>query len=577
MNLQEMHHEGQITGSPILKRKRREDLQWLLVIVLILAYVVSLAQNGLNDLNFQAQSEFQPTIKDAIKFSDLPEIQDSVKRISNISYGITSRPVFSKYEVQPIEPARLQNEPLPKLYRSLLKLGYGPLYNMPYGEFHIANTRSRDNSFGARLKHFSSTGHLRDYGYSGFSDNLAGVFGKRFYKKHTLSGDVNYERNVVHYYGYDTSVYKNDDTKFTRQRYQLIEPRIRLTSHFSDSTHVNHNIGLGFYNLTNLHKESENNIRLDAAGSMFINKEKLNIGLLTDFYNHKQGHDTINDLIVSLSPSFEAHGAKWHAELGVSGTLDNFGNVSRFYFYPLLNLQYDIYEGILVPYAGVSGGLQKNSLRSLSRENMFIDTTIRYRNTNNKLNAFGGFRGNLSSNTSYDARVTYSQYDSLHFFVIDYSGANRYNRFNVIYDNATLLNVTGEVKYRHTEKIHFIAKGNYYMYQTQNLERAYHKPDFDMTYSFIYNLKSKFIIRTDLFIMGNQWRRIELFGPGKPVVKSELLQGWADVNLEAEYRYSKMLSFFARFNNIANQRYYRWDSYPVQRFNFMVGLTFVPF
>ena len=55
------------------------------------------------------------------------------------------------------------------------------------------------------------------------------------------------------------------------------------------------------------------------------------------------------------------------------------------------------------------------------------------------------------------------------------------------------------------------------------------------------------------------------------------INGLVDVNLEAEYRYSKMLSFFVKANNIANQRYYRWERYPTQRFNFTIGLTFVPF
>ena len=50
-----------------------------------------------------------------------------------------------------------------------------------------------------------------------------------------------------------------------------------------------------------------------------------------------------------------------------------------------------------------------------------------------------------------------------------------------------------------------------------------------------------------------------------------------DINLGAEYRYSKMLSFFVNFNNIANTRYYRWEKYPSQRFNLMAGLTFIPF
>jgi hypothetical protein len=38
-----------------------------------------------------------------------------------------------------------------------------------------------------------------------------------------------------------------------------------------------------------------------------------------------------------------------------------------------------------------------------------------------------------------------------------------------------------------------------------------------------------------------------------------------------------MLGFFVQLNNIANQRYYKWDRYPSQRFNFMFGVTFVPF
>jgi hypothetical protein len=571
--------EKKMVKGHALSIEQKKRLEWILIGLMMLGYVaVTMAQDGLKDLNYQAQSEFQPTIKDAIKFSDLPEIKDSVKRIGNIRYGITSRPAYPKYEVQAIDAAKIQNEPLPKLYHSLLKLGYGPIYNMPYGEFWIANTRSRASSYGAHLRHFSSTAHLRDVGYSGFSDNSANVFGKKFYKKHTLSGDLNFERNAVHYYGYDTSVNTLNDKVFTRQRYQLIAPKLQLVSHYTDSTHFNHNIGLSFYNLQNLHREAENNTRLNALGHFFINKEKLNVGFLTDFYNHKQANDTINDLIMSLSPSFEAHGAKWHADLGVTGTLDNFGKTTRFYFYPQLNVNYDIYEGLVVPYAGVTGGLIKNSFRSLSRENMFVDTTLHYANSNNKLKAYGGLRGNISRNLSYDASVSYSQVDSMHFFVIDYSGLNQvYNRFDVIYDNASVVNVGGQVNYQLREKIHLVAKGNYYLYKTKNLERAYHKPDFDMTYAFIYNLKSKLILRADLFIMGTQWARTQAVEKDLVVLKPKQINGWADMNVEAEYRYSKMMSFFARFNNIANQRYYRWERYPSQKFNFMVGLTFVPF
>lgn len=569
--------------GPLLSKRQKNQIQWILICLILLGYAMaSLAQpqTGLSNIDLSVKSGFEPTIKDAIKFSDLPEIKDSVKRISNIKYGITSAPIFPKYQVQPIEPAKLQNEPLPKLYHSLLKVGYSPFYNMPYGEFWVGSTRARDNSFGAHLKHFSSSSHLRDVGYSGFSDNVINVFGKQLYKKHTLSGDLNYERNVVHYYGYDTTINKLDDKKQTRQRYQLIEPKLQLLSHYTDSTHLNHDIRLSYYNLQNLYREAENNIKLKALGTMFVNKEKLNINFLTDFYNHKQANDTINDLIVSLNPSFEANGKKWHADLGLTGTLDHFKAKTRFYFYPQLNVHYDIYENMVVPYAGVNGGLIKNSFRALSQENPFVDTTIRqYTNTHNKYNAFAGLRGHLSSKMGYDARVSYAQYDSMYFYVMDYSGANLvYNRFDVLYDNTSLVTVNGQLNYLLAEKINLLAKGNYYLYNPKNLTRPYHKPEFDLTFSGIYNLKSKFIIRADLFFMGKQWALTQTADDaGGTTLTPKQLKGWADLNLEGEYRYSKMLSFFARFNNIAGQRYYRWERYPSQRFNFMLGLSFVPF
>jgi hypothetical protein len=278
---------------------------------------------------------------------------------------------------------------------------------------------------------------------------------------------------------------------------------------------------------------------------------------------------------MSINPSFEANGKKWHADIGLTGTLDNFNKSTKFYFYPQLNLNYDIYESLVIPYAGVSGGLIKNSMRSLTRENAFVDTTINYQNTNNKYNLYGGLRGNLSSSTSYDAKVSYGQYDNLHFFVINYNGPNMlYNQFNVVYDNTSVLNLSGQLKYQFKEKLNIIGKGNYYVYKTKTLTRAYHKPDFDLTGSAIYNLQSKIILRADLFFMGKQWALTQL---DDGALTPKQIKGWADINLEAEYRYSKMMSFFARFNNLAGQRYYRWERYPSQRFNFMIGLTFVPF
>lgn len=565
----------------------RIDIYKSLVLILFFCSISLVrSQTNMNDINFQAESTFSPTIKDAVKFTELPEIRDTVLRIKNANYAIASKPLFPKYEVMPINAAKMQNEPLTKLYHSLIKVGYGPIYNMPYGEVWANSTRSRDMAYGVHYKHFSSMSQLQDVGYSGFSDNEAELFGKKFYKKHTLNGEFNYKRNVMHYYGFDT-INKITDKDFTKQRFQLFEPKITLQSHYTDSSKINHLIQLSYYNLTDLYYANENNVKLKTDLSTYINKESFHVNVLADYYNHKQPTDTTSNFIFSLNPYFEANGKKWHADLGLTASAD-VANDTKFYFYPQINAHFNVYENIIIPYAGVSGGLQKNSYRSLTNENPFLRPDAQLKNTHNKFNLFAGLRGNLSSSTSYDAAVKWGMFDNMHFFIVDYdSDLNRLdNKFKVVYVNASLLTVSGSVKYQYKEKIHFIAKGNYYGYSlnpTDSLSIAtytkpFHKPNYDLTLSALYNLKSKIIIKADIFAIGSQWALTKDVETGNSITyKPLLLKGLVDCNLGAEYRYSKMLSFFVNFNNIANMRYMRWEKYPTQRFNMMLGLTFVPF
>lgn len=564
----------------LLQKRRVKKLQWFFVFILILGYIsAALAQTGGTNQTFTTTSIFEPTIKDAVMLGDLPEIKDTVKKITNINYGIQSSPLVSKYEVIPIDAAKMQNEPLSKLYRSLFKIGMGT-YTTPYGEVWLNSLRTRDIAYGLHYKHLSSSSQLSGVGYSGFSDNEAELFGKKFYKKHTLTGEFNYKRNVMHFYGYDTT--ENHLTKdYTKQCYQLFEPVVTLQSHYTDSTKINHRIKLGYYNLTDNFYASENNVKLNTLFNTYINKERLFVGFDVDYYNHKLQKDTFNNAIVKLNPYFDAHGKKWKADIGLAVAMDMFSSRgdAKFYIYPQINAQYDVYESIIIPYVGITGGLQKNSLRSLSNENPFIATTVEYKNSNTKFNVFGGLKGNLSSNTSYDAKASYSSVDNMAFFVVDYNdNTTLYNKYKVVYDNTNLFNVSAQLKYQLKEKVHFIAKGNYYNYQTSTLARAYHKPDFDLTFSTIYNLKSKIIIKADIFVIGNQFSLTQVKDENNVfTTQPKILDGLGDINLGIEYRYTKMLSFFGKFNNIANMRYNRWERYPSQRFNLMIGLTFVPF
>jgi hypothetical protein len=561
----------------------RTSLKYSLFAILVLFTNKIISQN-IGDVEVVNAANYDPVIKEAVKQTDRPEINDTVKKITKVNYTSPGKVYATSYKSTPIEPAKMVNEPLSKLYQSLIKLGMGN-YTMPYGELFFNNLRSKEVNWGFHYKHLSSHAKFTGMGSTDFSDNDASVYGKKFYKKHTLSGDFNYSRNVVHYYGFSDTAFKNLNADNYMQRFQLFEGKVRLQSHYTDSTSVNHDIRLNYSNYGDLYKTFENNILADGLISTYVQKQKINVLGSVDYYNVKSAHDTLSNAIVRLAPYFEAgNGSKWKADIGAALAVDYFTKAgTKFYPYYRFNVYYNVYQNLIIPYAGIGGGLEKNSFRSMSTINPFVLSELSYKNTDNKYTGFAGLRGALSSNTSYDVKASYGHYNNMAFYLVDYNARSTDNvlgnKYKVVYMNTNLLTVSGQVKYQFKEKINISAKGNYYGYTITDTSNVYpwHKPNFDITLSANYNLKSKLIFKADVFVIGNQWALQQTNVNGVITQKSVQLKGITDVNLGLEYRYTKMLSAFVSFNNIGNFRYYRWDQYPTQRFNAMFGLTFVPF
>jgi hypothetical protein len=559
---------------------------YILLTALIGVASKGVSQNSLGELTFTNESNFTPTIKDAaLKQTDQPEIIDTVKKLSNVTYSTPGIPFKTTYQTSQIEPAKMVNEPLSKLYQSLLKVGMGN-YTMPFVDFFLNSLRNKDMAWGVRYNHLSSYAKFTDKGRTDFSDDNASIYGKKFYKKHTLSADFNYSRNSMHYYGFTDSL-KNDNGNLYKQFFQTFEGKLRLQSHYGDTAgKINHDIHVNYSNYGDHYNTSENNIFGSALLNAKVNKENFNMLVSADYCSLHATHDTVNNLIVKLNPYFMAGGEKWKGDIGVEAVLDNFNTTgTKYYFYPRLNIYYDVYQSIIIPYAGLDGGLTKNSYRSLSSVNPFVLNNLSYNNTDNALSAFGGLRGAISSKLSYDVKVLYGRYNNMAYFLADYNARtdNAFaNRYKVVYMNTNYTNVNAQVKYQFKEKLNFVAKGNYYGYTIINdtgatKSKPWHKPNYDITLSANYNLKSKIILKADVFVIGAQWAQQQVIVNNAKLQQAVQLPGIVDMNLGAEYRYTKMLSFWASFNNIGNFRYYRWDKYPTQRFNFMVGLSFTPF
>jgi hypothetical protein len=156
----------------------------------------------------------------------------------------------------------------------------------------------------------------------------------------------------------------------------------------------------------------------------------------------------------------------------------------------------------------------------------------------------------------------------LYFYVNDTTSVLQ-NQFDVVYDYATLIKTGAEIVWNQNERLRLILHANYYRYDLQDLEYAWHRPDFDASLRTSYNLRDKILIDADLFLTGSRYAPGGLFS--EEVIK---LKPYLDANLSVEYRYSSVLSFFTRFNNFTASRYEIWNQYPAQRFQMMAGFSY---
>jgi hypothetical protein len=201
-------------------------------------------------------------------------------------------------------------------------------------------------------------------------------------------------------------------------------------------------------------------------------------------------------------------------------------------------------------------------------ENRFITPGLSVTNTNRKIRGYVGMKGNYTPRLSFDLGFSYAILNNMAFFINDTSTALG-NTFDVAYDDVEVLEVFTELQYRESERLNIVLEGSYRQYKMETLSRPWHLPSVNISLSARYNLKDKILVDGGLQYMGERFAQ---GAPGDPEPVS--LEGFADLNLGVEYRYTKILSAFIRFNNILSSPNHLFYQYPRIGFNVMAGFSY---
>ncbi len=555
---------------------RRKLLIKIFCSVLLLSWGVTAfaQQKKLDSLSQVVNTVFKPLVADAVKIGDSPVYSDSTARIPAQTYSITPKPVNTTFNVLPIKPAQMLGEPLNKLYNSFVSISAG-LPGTFNGEGYYNSLRSKDYSWGILVRSLAGNPTLPNAGYSDYSDNQVDLYGKKFYSNSTLSGDLDYTRNVVHDYGYNTSAITITDNNQTKQIYNFISPSLRWVSHYTDSTHLNYDLRLNYFNLQTyaVPLVNENNVSLYGTAGCYYHGQWVYLDAGVNYINSGNGLDTVNQTILRATPGvvFRDHKRnKWKLNFGIPVVCD-FSKQITPNVYLRTQFDYDVLEHILIPYAGIDGGYDVNDFKTITDINPFLAPNALLQNSSRKYELFAGIRGTMDAYTSYNMKATYSSVDNMPFFVTDYSDLLA-NKFDLVYDNVQVFNLHGELSWQKTSRLRFYAKADYNHYQMSSLLRPWYKPQVILSFAADYSIAEKIILKANVYYIGKQLAQ-SYDSNGDLAIKQ--LNGFLDLNLGINYNYSRSLHLFVNLDNIANTHYDLWNNYPTQGILAMAGASFM--
>ncbi len=559
-----------------LKKYRKMKLKNILFYVATVFVVFpfrGFAQENEKDKNVTVVKEYTPTISDAFKVNIKPSVTDTVSvKPENFKYYFVNKPIFVPFAVQPIHAAKMLGEPLALLHKNYVRLGFGSNI-MPLFEYYYNSLRSKEFQYGIYAKHLSFNNKIKlandNKVPAGFSDNEIKLYGKRMLHYKTVGGELNFARNGFHYYGINPALDTIPDKDTLFQRFLKFNMNSYVKSTYMDENHINYFAKLNYGFFEEKFGNYENQLALDGKVSGIFNGETVGVDFNGAYINQNTSSDTANEVLVKLIPHISKIEKIWRVQAGLKVAADAQGDSLLWHFYPMVNMQYNIIENIMIPYIGFDGNLNANHFSTIHEENQFVKPDLLVKNENNKMSLFGGIKGALTKTMFYDFGVAFKLVDDMHFFVNDINDS-LLNHFNVVYDDVQIFALHGEITWKKTQKWNLLMRADYNKYTMDKEDRPWQKPELTVAISSKYNLRDKFLLNIDLFYLDKVYAKtFDATGTVVPL----LITPTYDINLGLEYRYSKFLSGFITAKNILG-KYDMWNYYPTMGFHVMLGVSY---
>lgn len=532
---------------------------------------------------------YTPTISDAFKIKDTPQLNDSsVVKKKEVKYNIFSIPVASTFTPAKGKAAKVDKAKFVKLYDNYASLGVGT-YTSVLGEVYLNHELNSGENVGGYFSHHSSAGGIEDIELDdNFSKTSLNVHYSQKLRDFSWKVDAGFDLQTYNWYGLPS------DT-FTQDQIDIIDPGHSFNSFyvggklkFDDA--IIKDGSVRFRRFGDNQNSSENRFVAKTSFDLPIQGETINTEFSIDYIggsfdrNYNVDEELrYGNVAFGLAPSYRMTQDDLTIDLGVKLVYLNDTEFSdnKFFIYPNIEASYRLVDEIVIAYGGLKGDLIQNSYYDFANTNPFVSPTLFVSPTNQQYKAFVGLKGKLSNNVSYNIKGNYYAEESKALYRIneisdtqeeDYQYSNS---FGVVYDDVKTFSVAGELSIDVNRNFTLGIKGEYFNYNVDEQAEAWNLPDVTGSVFLDYQISEKWYAGGSLYYVGERKDRSNYTGTLLNLEPTNYtLDSYLDANAHLGYKINEQLSVFGKVNNIANQDYNRWANFPVQSIQFLAGATY---
>ncbi len=488
----------------------------------------------------------------------LPPLDTTTKRQD---YLVPPKPLTITYGAPTLRPVGMRSSKREKEYNGYLKAG-GGVPSSIYGELGYAFHSGEKFDGKAWVRHHSA--NKKSFANQRFGNTDALLNGNIYLDNNlAVEARAGYTYDRVYFYGYDHDSLQYEPEQ-VRQDLKIMQLGGRLYNAQRTDMDLNFSVAPDFYILNDFYSNKETGFNLDiGATKWFAEKHPLSVNIRTDFtaFNDTAKQNLNN---IYLHPAFTFHADFLNLKIG--GLFAS--NRDEFQVFPDVELNLRLWGDGLQLFAGAGGDLRKNTYRSLSDYNPFIQIRgVDLRNTAWR-QYFGGVRGNLGW-LEYDGRVSYGKASDLALLqtLFDSTGRPGVTRFTVVYDTTNVFGIQGTVKLRPVKELLVSGTISHRVFELAVQDEAWGLPNMEINASAAYTLlDGKATLKAELYL-----------ADGIAFLDREKLPyytgGLFDLSLGGSFRFTDNIGVFLDINNVLNNTRERWLDYPMFGINILGGIT----